>query len=100
MDIHPGGQPHWQTARTAVDNDVHVVMFPFDYCQIESSIAQLVDAVAIESDGNILTVTWKQAFEGFEDKYQGIGIDEILSIGHEILPDISRLLNRVLKVSG
>ena len=69
-------------------------MFPFDYSQIESSIAQIVDTVTIESNGNILNVAWKQAFEGFEDKYQGIGFDQILSIGHGILPELSQLLSR------
>ena len=95
VDIHSGGQPHGQTARTAIENDVHVVMFPFDYSQIESPIAQLVDAVAIESDGNILNVAWKQAFEGVENKHQGFGFDEVLCIGHDILSGLSRLLDRL-----
>jgi LAO/AO transport system kinase len=95
VDIAPGDQPHLQTARTAVENDVHAVIFPFDYSQIGSSIAQLMDDVAMESNENILTVAWKQALEGFEDKFQTIGFDEILSISHDISPGLSRLLNRL-----
>ena len=97
VDIHPGGLPHGQTARAAVENDVHGVMFPFDYKLLGSSVTQLVEAVSVKSGGKILNVAWKQTFEGVENKHQGYGFDEVLGIGDDLLSGLTRLLDRLEK---
>jgi len=97
VDIHPGGLPHGQTARAAVENDVHAVLFPFDYKLSESSVTRLVEAVSAASGGKILNVAWKQAFEGVENKHQEFGFDEVLDIGHDIVSGLSRLLDHLEK---
>jgi len=95
VDIHPGGQPHGQTARTAVENDVHAVLFPFDCKRLESSVTQLVETVSAKSGGKILNVAWKQTFEGVENKHQESSFDEFLGIGHDLLSGLTRLLDRL-----
>lgn len=98
VDIHPGVLPHGQTARAAVENDVHAVVFPFDYIMLRTSVTQLMKAVSVKSGGKILNVAWKQTIDGVENKHQEYGFDEILDIGHDILSGLTRLLDRLEEI--
>lgn len=95
VDIHPGGISHEQTARAAIENDVHVVMLPFSCARFEPSVTQLANAVATESCGNILTVAWKPSVAEVEIKCQDDGFSQILSVDHDIFSGLSRLLERL-----
>ena len=54
VDIHTAVRPLRQIARTAIENDVHAVIFPFDHKTSDFSISRLMDVVNVESKGKIL----------------------------------------------
>jgi len=94
VDIHSIDQPHAQTARAAVENDVHAVIYPFDCSEIApAAIARIVNTVAVASGKEILSVAWKHTAAGREDSNQGIEFDEVLSIDRDIVSGLSRLLD-------
>jgi len=97
VDIHSSGQTHLQTVRTALENDVHAVIFPFHCDNLDASTARAVDLLSYESNGLILSVIWKQAPDLVGGKLAKIDFDKRLSLDHELLPSLSHLLARIEK---
>lgn len=94
VDIHSALHPLRRIARTAVENDVNAIIFPFDYEASDFSISRLMDSVNLESKGKILQLAWRNAPGGYEHVKQAPGFDKLLVIGSGIMLDLSQVLDR------
>ena len=90
VDIHSAGLAE----RTATENNIHAVIYPFGAQGNETGITEVMPAMAALSGRNLLRVAWQVASNGHAASGD---FDEWLRIGPELPSDISRLLDRIEK---
>ena len=95
VDVHTAVRPLHQIARTAVENDVHAIIFPFDDDEKDFSPDRLMDIVSSESGGTILQLAWKKARGRYGNASRESGFDILLSIGDNLSSELSLLLDRL-----